>query len=391
MAKTELLTELKGGRSSFNLTGEALVRDNALQGIQQKEGSTWRHVNSSFGVKTGEGNTVYARIWGGYKTDKPVLKKWDTDNNFVDVKWENRLSEDIVDSLRPSELFRAGFEEDENGKLIVKKFVSEIDFEEYLREHLADGMQVRVSGEVEYSEYNDDIQKRYNIKNVFLARPYKNKEGETVEPVPSATLTQTYILDDSALSKGWERQLEKEGNIIINAVVPQYLSTRKVGDEYVQFKKTIGLPQGIVFKMKDKENEKEFELKKKIINKFFKVKRDKVREIVLINNINEGFEEATGVEINDEMQELIDLGVLTEEDIKKQVTIRGNKVSEIVFSQPAVNKDKDTGDIQMLMDDNKYSPEALIAPFIDGDDDEDDLDDEEDITVSDDEFDKMFS
>lgn len=390
MAKEELLTELKGGISSFTLTGTAVVKENALQGVQQKEGSTWRHVNSSFGVKTDEGNTVYARIWGGYKMDKPILKKWDTDNNFVDIKWENRLQETVIESLRPNELLRAGFEKDENGKLITKEFLSEIDFEEYLREHLADGMPVRVRGEVEYSEYNDETQRRYNVKSVYLAETYTKKDGEVVEPVDGATLRQTYLLDDSALDRGWERTLEKEGSIIITAFVPQYLSQRKVGDKYVPFKKTIAMPQGIVFKMKDKEDEKELATKKKIIEKFFKVKRDTVRELVLINNINEGYEEATGVQINDEMRELIDMGIMTEDDIKNQVTIRGNKVSELVFSQPAVRRDKETAEVSLQMTDAKYAPEALVMPFIDGEDDDEGYEDDGDVKISDDEFGELF-
>ena len=132
-------------------------------------------------------------------------------------------------------------------------------------------------------------------------------------------------------------------------------------------------------------------MKKKIIERFFKVKRDTVREIVLINNINEGYEEATGVEVNDEMRELIELGVFTEEDIKKQVTIRGNRISQLVFSQPAVNRNKETGEVKLQMDDNKYSPQAMVVPFIDGEDDGyDDEDSDEGITVSDDEFTSLF-
>lgn len=389
----ELLTELKGGQSNFTLVGKAVVKSDALQGVQQKEGKTWRHVNSSFGVSTGDGNTIYARIWGGYKTDKPILKRWDTDNNFVDIEWSNRLNEDIIKTIRPSELFKAGFERGEDGRLIIKEFLSEIDFEEYLREHLADGMSVRVRGEVEYSEYNDDINRRYNVKSVYLAEPYKNKDGETVTPEPLAQVRQTYLLDDGALDRRWEKELDKNGRIVLSAFVPQYLSQRKVGEKYVPFKKTVPLHQGVVIKMKDATDEKELENKKKIVNMFFKVKRDTVREIVLINNINEGYDESTGVEVNDEMKELIELGVFTEEDIKKQVTIRGNRISELVFSQPAVTKNRETGEVSLQLNDEKYAPEALVVPFIDGEDeDEFGNSDGEDsaVTVSDDEFAALF-
>lgn len=390
MAAEELLTELKGGQSSFSLMGKAVVKDNALEGVQQKEGKTWRHVNSSFGVDTGDGNTIYARIWGGYKTDNPVLHKRSAeDNKYFQIPWGERLNEERIDSVSPFDIFRAGFERGEDGRLIVKEFLSEIDFEEYLREHLADGMPVRVNGDVEYSEYNDDINRRYNIRSVFLAEPYKNKDGETISPEPLSQIRQTYLLDEHSLERGWEKELSKEGKTIVGAFVPQYLSQLQKGKKYIEFKKTVPLAQAIVIKMKDATDEKELESKKKIINMFFKVKRDTVREIVLINNINEGYDEATGVEINDEMRELIEMGVFTEEDIKKQVTIRGNRISELVFSQPAVTKDKDSGDVKLQLNDNKYSPEALIVPIIDGEEDEPE-DVEGSVTVSDDDFAELF-
>ena len=251
-------------------------------------------------------------------------------------------------------------------------------------------MAVRVRGDVEYNEYKDEIYRRYNIKSVYLAEPYKNKEGETVTPEPMAQVRQTYILDEDALDKKWQKDLQEEGRTTLSLFVPQYLSQRKVGDKYLPFKKTIPMHQGVVVKMKDMADEKELKVKKTIMEKFFKVKRDTVREIVLINNINEGYEEATGVEINDELQELIDLGIMTEEDIKNQVTIRGNKVSEIVFAQPAVLRNRDTGDVALQMTDEKYSTEALIVPFIDGEDDFEEDSVEEGTAISDDEFASLF-
>ena len=94
--KVELLTELKQGASQFTLVGKAVIKDGALKGVLQKEGKTWRHVNSSFGVDTGDGNSVYARIWGGYKTDKPTLKRWNSENEFIDIAWNDRLNESVA-------------------------------------------------------------------------------------------------------------------------------------------------------------------------------------------------------------------------------------------------------------------------------------------------------
>ena len=211
-----------------------------------------------------------------------------------------------------------------------------------------------------------------------------------VIPENLAQVRQTYLLDSDSLDRNWSRLLEKEGSMVIRAMVPQYLSQRKVGENYLPFKKTVPLVQALVFKMKDATDEKELDIKKQIVERFFKVKRDKVREIVLINSINEGFEQATGIEVNDEMRELIELGVFTEEDIKKQVTIRGNRVSEMVFLQPAVTKNRDTGEVSLQMTDDKYAPEALIVPFIDGEDDYAEEKPAETVGISEDAFEELF-
>ena len=194
------------------------------------------------------------------------------------------------------------------------------------------------------------------------------------------------------MKKGWERELDKNGELVVPVLVPSYVSNRKVGDSYVDVKKTLPLSQAIVVRAKDKTDEAEIAMKKKIIEKFFKVKKGTVREAQLIININEGYEESTGVELNDELRELIEMGVMTEEDIKKQVTIRGNRISELVFKQPAVRK-TDEG-IVILIDDAKYAPEALIIPMIDGEDDDEDDDayanEDEEVNLGDDAFAEMF-
>ena len=394
MAKKDLLTELKNGYSRFTLVGKAVVKDGALAGASIKEGKTWKQVDSSFGVQTAEGNTVYARIWGGYQIDNPVIKRRSADDGkFFDIKWNDRFDEKIIEKTdKRDSVLRAGFEKDEEtDKIITKEFLHEIDFEEYLREHLADGMEVRVSGEAEYGEYNDDTTLRYNIKSVYLAEPYKNKEGELVTPVKEAKLKQTYLLDSDSLDKNWEKQLEKDGEVFVRAFVPQYVGKKKVGDKYVPLKKTVPFMKPFKVKLKNKDSETELAAKKKIIKKFFVGKKNTVRELVAMIDIVDGFSTSTGdIEISPEIQELIDLEIMTLEDVKKQVTVRGSRVSELVFSMPVMKQEKDSTNILILMDDEKYAQEALIAPTVDGEDDEDDDFADATVTVSDDEFNDMF-
>lgn len=392
MAKTDLLTELKGGASNFTFVGEAVVKEGSLAGEKIKEGSTWKNVDSSFGVKS-DGNTVYAQIRGGYKIDKQTFNiQCAETSKYIEIKWNDRLNEATMKLAKDTSILRVGLERDEDGKIITKEFLHQIDMEAYLRAHLADGARVRVRGEIEYGEYNDDVTMRYNIKSVYSADSYTNKEGELVEFKDEATIKQAYLLDVDSLDRNWEKQLTKDGEVIVRAFVPQYMSNRKVNDKYVKLKKTVPLMKPFKLKMKDKESEQELLAKKKIVEKFLAVKKGKIRELTAIINVVDGYDTVTGgVEVSADIQELIDLGIMTLDDVQKQVTVRGNKVSELTFLMPAMKRDKEKGGVAILMNDDKYAPEVLIMPTVDGEDDDDAFDDADTTVVSDDEFDAMFN
>lgn len=59
------------------------------------------------------------------------------------------------------------------------------------------------------------------------------------------------------------------------------------------------------------------------------------------------------------MQELINLGLISEEEVKKSATVRGSRTSELIFLTPATNV-TDDGEITISMDDEKYAPEVLL-------------------------------
>lgn len=374
MAKTELLNELKGGIASFTMIGKASIKSDSFSGILQKEGKTWKHVDSQFGIDMGEGSSTYARLRGGYKTDNPLLYKFKKNGDgMLKINFKDRFNEDIHEELIPRAFFRGGLVKDENNRPVVEKFLSEIDFEEYLSEHLADGQDIKVTGEVEYSVSGDNVYRNFNIKSVYLNEAYM-KDGEEVPAAePAAFIRQTYIMDSDGLPRKWKTTLAKEGDITISAYVPQYLSSKKVGEEYVPWKKVEPIHQAIVVRVNDLENEKELKMKTAMIEKLFEVKKNKVREISIFAKINEGYEAKSGdVVIDKEMQELVDLGIISLEDVQSQVTIRGNRVSELVYLKPVFTKDQETNEASLAMNDDKYSAEALIVASMDDDDDDDD-------------------
>ena len=146
--------------------------------------------------------------------------------------------------------------------------------------------------------------------------------------------------------------------------VPQYISKRKVGDTYVEWKKVMPLRQNVYIKG-DPTDEKSLKLTEGLIKRLFTLKEGVVRELTINSVINEGYTTQTGdFEISKDMQELINLGLISEEEVKKSATVRGSRTSELIFLTPATNV-TDDGEITISMDDEKYAPEVLFTPDVD--------------------------
>lgn len=371
----ELLKELKGGLSNFTFIGEAMIDKDSFSGEIIKEGKTWCHTDSSFGVRISDKRQSFVKLYGGYKIDKPFLFAFNKDFDAIKIKWEDRFNEELWEDLNNRSFYTAKIEKDEEGKLITKRFLSAIDFAEYLSEHLTNGASIMATGDIEYGVYgadNEKLSKKYNLKAVYLNESYKRNE-ETVEKRPATAIArQTFLLDEYAVDKENVRELKKEGKTAIQAFVPQYISSKKVGDSFVEYKQVDPIPVPLVFTAKGEKGTDEFDKSIKIIEtiweKFFKVKKDKIREIGLYAEIAEGSDGERGkVVIDDKMRMLIDIGVLSEEDVLSQMTHNGVRRSEFVYVKPIIRAGED-GNMDIQINDDKYSPEAMVISSIDGED-----------------------
>lgn len=379
MAKkdVELLDELKPLHHNFTFIGVARVGENSFGGASVKEGKTWYHVNSNFGVETKPGNIVYPRIWGGYKLDNPnlMVQSKSKTGERITIPWESRKDEKLLKNVSKYAFFKVGIKQDEDGKMEYAQFISAIDFEDYLATNLKDGMEVIVNGSVEYSPGDEDrTYVNYEIQSVYLNRE-KEKDGETI-PMSEhkAEIYQTYLADDTTLDRGWEKTLRNDGELVVRLYVPQYLSTIKNPQGgYSDWKKTSPVLQQVTFKAGDKPD-----AAIKMIKKYCDVKEGIVRESTFYVEAVDGYseQEVEELDITKDMQELIDMGIMTKEEIKSQVTVRKTRVSENVFSKPSI-KLNDEGKPALEVFDDKYSPEALIIPSLGASEDDEEESNEE--------------
>lgn len=334
------MAELTTGRNNFYLVGKVKINDNSLKGAEQKPGSSWLGVNTGFGLEVEEGNIIYPNIWGGRSLSKGVLYGMNKETRKpVQIPFEDKNDDKILDTLIPSNFRYAQIEKDEDGSLIERRFLDDIDFVEYLQDNLKHDMEVVVNGRATYSlgkadEHGDmRIYKRYEISRVRLNETHENEDGEQVlNREHQASQQSTYLIDESALDKNWKKELENDGKVRVNGLINYYFSQLPVGNGYEQFKKIASIRQPFYIIAKtDEEKEK----MGAFIKAFLKVSGDSINVLDVQLRINEGFE--TGnvgeIELSDDAKELITIGMATEEELRSQLVVRGARTSELIFTK----------------------------------------------------------
>lgn len=340
--QNNLETELRSGVSRFSAYGKVSISADTFPTDAVKAASGYTYKRVSFPVSVGDNNTIYVQMMGGYSPKKPVIYARNTDNDPIEVNWDLRTNENILENIADRSFVKVRLEKDADGKLIEKKFLSEFDAITYMADHLKDGQQVYIGGDVEYRHYNGQIQRSFNMTTVAL--------DENEDRKPSAQLSQTYLIDSTSVDRDWEDQLEEKKQLVVNAYVPQYVGKH----EGKQIKKTLAFPQQFVLKATDENMDK----RKAIVKRFLLTDEDVVRELSLLCDLVDGYEESTGnVELSDDLKELIKLGFMTEEAAEKQMTIGGNRVRETVLVRPMLRRNN--GQPELMMED-KYAPEALV-------------------------------
>lgn len=355
--------KLQKGKSYTTLTGKVKLSDKSFQGEQTSQTTGYKYVRINFGVETADGNTVYAEMMGGYSPNKPIINAQNKeDNSKLEVNWADRKNPAILDSVADYKFHKMGLTRDEQGKLVIERFLSPIDVEEYLKQHLKQDMEITVKGNFGFSEYNDETQRKFNVQNIFL--PYQAKEkdeqgNETGNLLPvqyQATFVQTILLTDDSFKKITSADA-KAGEVVVQARVADYVS--KKNNKPVKMNMTFPLPIHV------KINKDNPEMTAKLMDALFKVKKGKVRELTIEGIIVDGYDKqevsSADIKLSPEIQELIAMGLYSEEEAKAKMTVRGNKVSKLVFTRPFIQKDKDDATkIKMDINDDKYTMEDIF-------------------------------
>ena len=315
--------------SNFNLVGRPVIGDYTYKIDEKSEKSNWVYNAMNLGVDCSDKyGTIYCELMGGYSEDNENKiyahgKKDDGSDDFekqIIVDWEDRFNEDVLEEVGDLSFITVGLEKTSADKTFYKKFLSAYDAIVYIKENLKEDMVVNVRGNLKYSSYNDTVQVRKNITSIALSKvddPSKYK----------ATFTQSILLDkDSANLKNVDKD---KGVMYVDARVLDYvkeINGVEVKGQY-PYKKQFEFALNL-------ENEKQC---KTIYEKLFKVKKN-VSQVTFEGEFIEGGAVVTVTmdDLPDDIRELVEMGVYTEEEACAKCTANGNRERRMVLKKPQI-------------------------------------------------------
>ena len=391
MAKSTEKKALKEGKASFNLIGRAKVTDKTFN-LDNSYDSGWTDNQMYLGVDCGNGNIVYAEMRSGFFPDKDnVIRAYDKNekdesgkSKSVEIAWEDRFDESLLDSIADSSFLTVGVEKDVKGKTVYKKFLTAYDAVEYLNEHLEDGVVVNVKGNIGYSEYEGNVSVKKDITSIVLSKVEEEEDFKS-------TFSQTILVDSKSIGK----KNEEKGTMTLDAYVVDYVGSPKIDGEKVEIKKNVVFPR--TFEVEINENP---EITAKMLQRFFKPKKGKLTEITVTGNLVEGASivNITEDDIPDDIKELIAMGLYSEEEAEKKCAVgNNNREKRMIIVKPDITYvgQGDERKPTVAFEENKYEDsdlyfyeQALNDAGVDTNSDNEDISDDE--TSEDDDLLKML-
>ena len=316
--------------NKFNFCGEILIPKRSPW--IKREHKNYEIISMNLGIKNGN-NCVYVTA-RDFK--KEVIKTYNESNEPIEVDWNNRFDEDVVNSVRTSSRYTVNLDE-------RKEFITQWDMIEYLESVLPfyEGAIV-VTGRFVKRPYKERFFDEFQVHNVYAA-------GEKATPRFKMNLELYYNKDSIDTSN-----VKKDGKIYLNAYVPMWVGL----DEGTKL-----MPQTLVFNtaIYDLENpmhKTQYELKMRELMVKSKTPVRMAWELVVINGAEEKeFDESCLTELQ---RKYVEAGLKTLEDYKRG-RVFGERVQEYRLFLPDL-----TGDFANGYVDSGYTAkefeEAIYVP-----------------------------
>lgn len=345
------MTELKKGMRNFSLTGKLRMNNNSFVFDRQKEGSDYVYSSANLMFNCGEGN-VFANLIGGHfnSGNNIIYALGTTEDNGksrtdyskqLKIPYEKRFDEKILANVSTVSMLVCKVEKDADGKLIEKHFLAKEDAIIYLSTALKNGSVYNVSGDISFRIGTDDkVLATFNIKRIYLL--------DVEEPKLKATFSLTVLADKDVYDR--TTVPDEGGYISLSCYVTEYMK------EYKGLHKAI-VPLPFTVYMDTKANTNW----QKVLTEFVVPHSDNVNEITLDGNIvSIGNVQTIALdEQSKDIQELVKMGLISEDELAKRATNNNSAVSKLVFTTPHIEiKD---GVMNVLYDKEKFKASDIFA------------------------------
>ncbi len=344
--------------SNFTLIGTPKISEDYTFKINERsEKSKWVYNSINLGIDCGEKyGVVYCELMGGYSEENENKifahgKKDDGSDDFesqILVDWDDRFNDDVLEEIGDLSFITVGLEKTDKGQTFYKKFLSAYDAIAYIKDHLSEDMVVNVKGNLKYSSYNDNVQVRKNITSIVLSKADDSSKY-------AARFTQTILIDKDSASL---KEIDKDKSVMyVNARVLDYVKEVNGTEVKGQY------PYNKQFEFElNLENEKQC---KTIYEKLFKVKKS-ITQITFEGEFIEGGAVVTATidDLPEDIRDLVEAGVYTEEEACARCTANGNRERRMVLKKPMiklVGEDK-TPVVQKF--EERYDEDDLVLDYL---------------------------
>ena len=396
MAKKETTNALKKEEwtQRFKLIGEPTFTDFTYRIDAKSEKSDWVYNSINLGVNCGEKHgIVTCELMGGYGSERDNVvyvhgkneNGGDDFSNSYTIAWEDRFDESILADIGDLCFITVGLEKTNKGDVFFNKFLTPYDAIAYINEHLEKDMVITVNGNLRYSIYNGNVQCKKEINSIYLAIDKQTKEAFTPDKY-KATFTQTILLDSDSCTKD---SLDKDKSaLIIDAYILEKFKEfngwdltdngKNRGGQFVPLKKTFEHSVDI-------STDKGKETLKKKLDKLFKVKKGTVTQITFEGEFVEtgATVQATLDDVPDDIKELIEMGIYTEEEALAKCSENGSRERRMLILKPLIKMVGEEGEKKPVVQrvDEKFSEDDLIMDCLSPKESDEDEDEYEEDTV----------
>lgn len=300
-------------KNKFNFSGEVVFpkSDAKRPFVTEYDKNKKKSLKLNFGIKDSNGYMVFVE---GFNGQQDVIKTKDSDYKDIEVKWNDRFDEEIVNMVAYSNKFFVDLGEEFGGR---KEFIAQYDALEFLKENLPKYKgNVAVTGTFKLKPYQGKVYETYELASVYAI----DKDQKT-----KLSLTMDIYYNKDSIDK---TDVTEDKKIYIDGYLSQYLG-KDEGNKY--------FPHRFVFNIAayDMENEKHV-ARYKYRMKYIDIKNKTMVHIPWDVRLIRG---AEGVEFNESMltpsqKEQVELGIKKLDDFKPKGEIKGNKITEFRLTDP---------------------------------------------------------